>query len=61
MGKVVQRLMAIQQSRIWRQSAFVRCRRCPFPFLSVFRVAERPVWLPRHIAIVALYDPQGVS
>jgi hypothetical protein len=57
----VQRLMAIQQPRIWRQSAFVRFRRCPFRFLSVFRVAERPVWLPRHTAIVALDDPQGVS
>ena len=32
-----------------------------FPFLSAFGVAERPEWLPRHIAIVAVDDPRGVS
>ena len=35
MGRVVQRLMAIQQSRIWQQSAFVRFRRCPFSFKRI--------------------------
>ena len=58
---MVLRLMAIQQSRCWRQSAFVLFRRYALAFCDAFGVAEQPEWLPSQVMMAAVDDVRGVS